>query len=60
VRAAAEALEVLTPEDYGAPAVSVAVSHGVGVVIGDRSVNVSHRGTDRCWRFVVAVVQRPP
>ena len=56
VAARDQAADVLAEYDFVASMRSVSVLGDIAVVVGDHTVNISHRGIDRRWRLVVAVV----
>jgi hypothetical protein len=52
----AEAANALTEHTFVASPHSATLVGDIAVVVGDRTVNISCRGTDRRWRLVVAIV----
>lgn len=52
----AQAADALAERDFIASPRSVTVLDDIAVVVGDQTVNISCRGTDRRWRLVVAVM----
>jgi hypothetical protein len=51
-----QAADALAEYDFIASPRSVTLLHDIAVVVGDHTVNISCRGTDRRWRLVVAIM----
>jgi len=51
-----DAFQLLTRVAFVASMRSVTVVRGLAVVLGDHTVNVSRRGPDGRWRYVVTIV----
>jgi hypothetical protein len=56
VTARAQAADALAACGFIASPRSVALLDDIAVVVGDHTVNISCRGTDRRWRLVVAIM----
>jgi hypothetical protein len=52
----ADAANALAEHTFVASPHSATLVGDIAVVVGDRTVNISCRGTDRRWRLVVAIV----
>jgi hypothetical protein len=56
VRGRRHAAELLSQHDYVASVRSVTVVRDVAVVVGEHTVNISCRGSDRSWRLAAAIL----